>query len=147
MCVFGYWQVIRLSRSIDILHVIICQGLDLNYCYELQVVLADIVYLEAVSFTVVSSAKTKCQHSDANSCFYFQWLLWTLEVDLHSPVWFSHHKKMFKLLRNRGNLFKEKLLLNTILHLFSGTTLPVLWALTVLKGMGVQISLFHCLGT
>jgi len=47
-------------------------GLELNYFYELQVVLADIVYLEAVSFTVVSPTKIGCQHADVESCFYFQ---------------------------------------------------------------------------
>lgn len=44
--------------------LIILLGVDLNYSYELQVVLADRVYLEAVSFAVVLSAKTRCQHAD-----------------------------------------------------------------------------------
>lgn len=61
----GYWQVTRCWRSIDVLHIlIILLGLDLNYSYELQVVLADSIYLEAESVTVVSSINTRCQHAN-----------------------------------------------------------------------------------
>lgn len=46
-----------------------------------------------------------------------------------TPACLPHHKIMFNLLANRGNLLnKEHYFI--ILHSFSGTILPVLWTLT-----------------